>query len=227
MALAGSPETRFRTKQKYVHKALRDAILSCELLPGQRLVIDDLARRLEVSAIPIREALQLLQAEGLVSIEPHVGASVAPIAESEVREVFAIMEGLETIAAREAARRLRPHDAERLQALLVEMDAVLAAGTTEAWAELNSRLHGTIGEVAGMPLLREMTALVLARWQRLRRYFFRDVLVRRAEQAQREHHELVEAILARDADAVDLVVARHNRNALKAYEEYLRERAEA
>jgi DNA-binding GntR family transcriptional regulator len=223
-ALAGPPETRFRTKQKYVYKALRDAILACELQPGQRLVIDELARRLEVSAIPIREALQLLQAEGLVVIEPHVGAAVAPIAASEVHEVFAIMEGLETIAAREAALRLGDADAVRLRDLVAEMDAALLAGTPEPWAELNGRLHRTIGEIAAMPMLRDMTDRVLTRWERLRRYFFRDVLVHRAEQAQREHHELVDAILARDAQAVEPVVARHNRNALKAYEDHLRQR---
>ena len=68
--LAAAPH---RTKQEFVYRTLRDAILRCELQPGERLVIDDLARRLNVSIIPVREALQLLQAESLVQVVPHVG----------------------------------------------------------------------------------------------------------------------------------------------------------
>ena len=74
--LAAAPH---RTKQEFVYRTLRDAILRCELQPGERLVIDDLARRLNVSIIPVREALQLLQAESLVQVVPHVGTSVTPV----------------------------------------------------------------------------------------------------------------------------------------------------
>ena len=59
-----APRVRFRTKQEFVYRTLRDAIMRCELEPGRRLVIDELARQLEVSSIPVREGLQLLQSEG-------------------------------------------------------------------------------------------------------------------------------------------------------------------
>ena len=61
---ASNRDTRHRTKQEFVYRTLRAAIIRCELPPGERLVIDDLARQLAVSAIPVREALQLLQSEG-------------------------------------------------------------------------------------------------------------------------------------------------------------------
>ena len=77
MSLTMPSAARFRTKQEFVYRTLRDAIMRCELSPGQRLVIDDLARLLEVSAIPVREAIQTLQSEGLVQTIPHVGASVS------------------------------------------------------------------------------------------------------------------------------------------------------
>ena len=80
MPLAASTASHHRTKQEFVCQTLRQAILSCELRPGERLVIDDLARRLLVSIIPVREALQVLQAEGLVLTVPHVGATFQPIA---------------------------------------------------------------------------------------------------------------------------------------------------
>jgi DNA-binding GntR family transcriptional regulator len=223
MALTEAPELRFRTKQEYVYRSLRDAILRCELAPGQRIVIDDVARQLSVSAIPIREALQMLQSEGLVTIAPHVGATVAPLAAGEVNEVFAIMEALETVAAREATLKLTDEAADRLTALVHEMDEALASATYDRWAQLNRRLHREIGEIAGMPMLQEMTERVLTRWERLRRHFFQGVLVPRLEQAQREHHELIQALLVRDVPLVESIVSRHNRNALRSYQDYLRQ----
>lgn len=221
MALGSSPEVRFRTKQEYVYQSLRSAIMRGELPPGQRLVIDEIARRLEVSAIPIREALQSLQAEGLVVSAPHVGATVAPISEDEIREVFAIMEGLETVAVREAVARLTSADGESLATIVAEMDVAVAAQEYERWAEMNGKLHRAIGEVAAMPLLREMTDRALSRWERLRRHYLQGVLVPRVEQAQREHRELLAALISRDADEAERVVRGHNRNAQAAYSAFL------
>jgi DNA-binding GntR family transcriptional regulator len=220
--MARRPQAPFRTKQSYVYDHLRGAILRCELAPGQRLVIDEIARQLRVSAIPIREALQQLQSEGLVLIEPHVGATVAPISEDEIEEIFAIMEGLEAVAARAAARRLDDEAARGLGLIVGEMDAAVVKGDHQRWAALNVRLHAAIGEAAGMPLLREMTERVLTRWERLRRFYVQGVLVPRVEQAQREHHAIVEALVQGDADAADRLVREHNRGALRAYADHLR-----
>jgi DNA-binding GntR family transcriptional regulator len=220
-ALRARPETRFRTKQEYVYQALRESILRCELAPGERLVIDVLARTLQVSAIPIREALQLLQSEGLVVIEPHVGASVAPISEASIDEAFAILEALESVAVRSAIARLGDDDAGGLREQVARMDEAVAAGDYDRWGDLNAALHRRIGEIAGMPLLREMTDRVLARWERLRRFYFRGVLIHRVDQAQCEHRALLEALLARDAALAERIVRQHNQAALAAYRQFL------
>ena len=105
------------TKHQFVYGLLRDAIMRCELAPGDRLVIDDLARRFQVSIIPVREALRLLQSEGLVVSVPHVGTTVAPISQASVHEMFAILEGLEVVATRAAARtRVGTDDVEAIAA---------------------------------------------------------------------------------------------------------------
>ncbi len=227
MALGSSPDVRFRTKQEYVYQWLRGAIMRGELAPGQRLVIDDIARRLEVSAIPIREALQSLQAEGLVVSAPHIGATVAPISQDEIHEVFAIMEGLETVAVREATARLTSEQGDSLATIVSDMDRAVERQQYESWAEMNGRLHRSIGDVAAMPLLREMTDRALSRWERLRRHYFQGVLVPRVEQAQREHRDLLGALLARDPDEAERVVRGHNRNAQSAYSDYLKLHAPA
>ncbi len=215
----------YRTKQEFVYETLRDAIMRCELGPGQRLVIDELARRLEVSAIPVREALQLLQSEGLVANVPHVGATVSPISRESIDEVFTIMEGLEIVATRSAAERMTPEDAEVLEKIAATMDGALAAGRNEEWADLNSRFHLTISGLAAMPLLHEMMERVLARWDRVRRYYLKGALVQRLEQAQEEHRAMVRSMKARDLAGLERLVKQHNQGALLAYAEFLRSQA--
>jgi DNA-binding GntR family transcriptional regulator len=210
------------TKQELVYRSLREAIMRCELGPGRRLVIDDLARRLNVSAIPVREALQLLTSERLVVNVPHVGATVAPIAPESVREVFTVMEGLETVAAREAAARLDAQGQGELNDLLEVMDEALRTEAYAEWSHLNSRFHLAIAAITGMPLLRDMTERALGQWDRIRRHFFEGVLVRRVVTAQREHHELFEAMKAGAAPAIEDVVRRHNRGALQDYTQFIR-----
>jgi DNA-binding GntR family transcriptional regulator len=213
---------RHRTKRELVYQTLRDAIMRCELAPGRRLLIDDLARQLEVSAIPVREALQLLQSEGLVDNVPHVGATVSPISRQSIDEVFAVMEGLEIVAARAATERMTPADALELEQIAAGMDRAQAAGRHAEWAELNSRFHLAISRLSAMPMLHEMTERVLARWDRVRRYYFNGVLVHRVEQAQREHRDLLTAMRASDFAAVERTVKEHNRGALQAYAEFLK-----
>jgi len=222
MAFLSVAPAPYRTKQEFAYRRLREAIMRCELAPGQRLVIDELARRLRVSAMPVREALHLLQSEGLVVNVPHVGATAAPIAPHAVHEVFTIMEGLEIVATREAASRLRPEDAAELQAMLGAMDEALGGGAYEKWSELNSRFHLAISAITGMPLLRDMTERVLGQWDRVRRHYFEGVLVPRADTAQREHHEIVAAMQARDLARLETIVRTHNRGALGDYSEFIR-----
>jgi DNA-binding GntR family transcriptional regulator len=225
LSVLGSP-VRHRTKQALVYHHLRDAIMRCELPPGRRLVIDELARQLEVSAIPVREALQLLQRDGLVQNVPHMGATVSPISREAVDEVFTVMEGLEIVATRTAAQRLGVEDDARLQAVVSEMDEALRAERHHEWADLNTRFHLGISQVAAMPMLYEMTERALARWDRLRRYYFKGVLVHRVELAQEEHRELLDRMRARDLPGLEAMVRQHNQGARLAYAEYQRDHPE-
>jgi DNA-binding GntR family transcriptional regulator len=221
MRLAVPKGARHRTKQEFVYQTLRDAIVKCELAPGERLVIDDLARRLEVSSIPVREALQTLQSEGLVQTVPHVGATVAPISRESIAEVFTVMEGLEIVATRAAAERATPEDLDALEEMVRLMDRALATGAHEQWGDVNTRFHVMICALTGMPMLQDMMERALDRWDRVRRYFFTGVLVHRAEQAQREHHALLDAMRARSWDRLEDTIREHNRGALADYTAYL------
>ena len=215
---------RYRTKQEFVYRTLRDAIMKCELPPRQRLIIEDLARELHVSAIPVREALKLLQSEGLVTNVPHTGSMVSAIARDSITEVFGLMEGLEFVATRKAAERMTSEEAAGLEVTVREMDDALRDGHHEEWADLNSKFHLGISRLSGMPLLHEMMERVMAHWDRLRRCYFEGVLANRMEQAQEEHRALLRVMKTMDLPELERMVKQHNQGALVAYAEYLRGR---
>lgn len=221
MPLAVPTGTRYRTKQEFVYHTLRDAIMRCELGPGERLVIDDLARRLEVSIIPVREALQVLQSETLVVNVPHVGASVAPLSRESITDVFTLLEGLQHVATRLVADRGISVELDVLGDLVVRMDAAVADRDYAGWAGLNSQFHLSISALPGLPMLEEMTARVLDRWDRVRRFYFNGVLVHRLGRAQEEHHSILEAMRAREYAQLQTLVREHNQNALASYLAYL------
>jgi DNA-binding GntR family transcriptional regulator len=210
-----------RTKQAFVYQTLRDAIMHCEIAPGERLVIDELARRLDVSAIPVREALHSLTSEGLVVNVPHVGATVAPITRESIIDVFTVLEGLGGMAMRVVAERGRSADLEALDHILREMDDEISRDDVEEWAAHNTIFHTAIADRTGLPLLKEMTERVHDRWHRVRRYYFRGVLAHRADRAQAEHWQMLDAMRRRDFGQLHALSHEHARGAIESYLAYL------
>ncbi len=227
IANVARPEARHLTKQAFVYETLRDAIIRCELQPGERLVIDELARRYHVSIITVREALRLLQSEGLVVSVAHVGATVAPISRDSVLEVFTLLESLELAGTRVADERATPAELKEIAALVKQMDDALAHDEAQRWADLNTEFHLTISRAAGMPILHQMTQRALDLWDRVRRFYFNGVLVRRARQAQADHRVMLQQMRARNFPALEETVRRHNRKALAYYTAYLDQRVPA
>ncbi len=210
-----------RTKQQFVYESLREAIMHCELAPGQRITTDEIARRFSVSLIPVREALQQLQAEGLVTTIPHTGTIVAPISPQSITEIFTMLEGLELVATRVAAERLTEEGEHTLIRVLQQMDEALQEARHNDWSDLNTRFHLTIACLTAMPMLQDMTTRVLTHWDRLRRYYFSGVLSHRMEQSQQEHRVLTRALHDRDYAQLERSVKIHNRGALTAYMAYV------
>jgi DNA-binding GntR family transcriptional regulator len=219
------PDARHLTKNAFVYQTLRDAIMRSELAPGERLIIDELARRYEVSIIPVREALRQLQSEGLVLSVAHVGATVAPISRDSVLEVFTLLEGLELVASRVAAQRATPEQLVEFEALVRDMDDAIARNAPQRWADLNTEFHLAISRASAMPTLHQMTQRALDLWDRVRRYYFKGVLARRARKAQAEHRVILRQLRSRDLAGLETSIRRHNQNALAAYTAYFDERA--
>ncbi|MDP9313605.1 MAG: GntR family transcriptional regulator [Chloroflexota bacterium] len=221
MEVSAVSAPRHQTKQEFVYQTLRKAIMRAELAPGERLRTEDIAQRLGVSPIPVREALQLLQSERLVETIPHVGARVARVSHESVIEVFTVMEGLELVATRTAAARMTPSHLETLASLLRMMDQALENANYDEWGDLNTSFHLAIASMTGMSMLQEMTERALNQWDRVRRYYLKGVLTERLSQAQKEHHLIVQAVREQDYPALERLVRAHNQSALSAYMEYL------
>src|ERR687895_152976 len=123
--MASSPH-RFtrRTTSEEVASRLREEILRGDLEPGKRLRQGAVATRFGVSTTPVREAFALLQAEGLVRIDPHKGAIVFHPTADDARELYEIRVALETLAIGRALRNLGPEEIQELQSILEEMRRV-------------------------------------------------------------------------------------------------------
>jgi DNA-binding GntR family transcriptional regulator len=205
----------FQTKQALVYRSLRERIMDGQLTPGQRLVIDDIAALYQVSPIPVREALHLLQAERLIEMRPHLGAVVAPISKDAIAEIFGLMECLELTAVRLAVPHVTHEHLAILDAAIEEMHEL--RGDYQQWAERNFAFHSAICAIAEMPRVREMTTRVFTEWERMRRWFFRDCAPPDLEHAHREHLAMVDAFRRRDLPRLERLTQEHNRGTLKMY----------
>ncbi|MCI0395247.1 MAG: GntR family transcriptional regulator [Chloroflexi bacterium] len=212
--------TLFRSKNEVVYDLLHKSIIQGEYRPGERMVIDELAGKLGVSQIPIREALRQLEADGFVSIEPYVGATVTEISADFIFEIFALLETMEAACSRTACRCMSQEELETLADLVRQMDACVA--DHDRWSEQNKRFHLLISDYAHTGLIRGMMEKVLDHWDRLRLHYLKDVLGQRIATAQEEHRQIMAAFRRRNTDEVERLIRAHNQNALASYIEHLR-----
>ncbi|MEU8242852.1 GntR family transcriptional regulator [Actinoplanes missouriensis] len=178
------------------YEELRRRILATELAPGARLVERDLAAELEVSRIPLREALRLLEADGLVLLVPHKGALVAPFTPADVRDLFDVRESLEALAARLTALRRDPAGLARLKDRLAAARAATAAGDSDGVAAANAGFHADLVDLSANPLLSAMMRPLAARTH----WLFRLTAQRDPDQQCAEHEEMYAAIEAGAAE---------------------------
>ncbi len=209
----------FRSKKEAVYDTLRTAILQGDLKPGARLVIDKLAAELGVSPIPIREALQQLEGEGFVTIEPYVGVTVSDLQAGSITEIFGLLEALEVVSGRIACHKLSDDDLDQIEAMLRHLDTLL--DDPDRFSEENKRLHHFICDRAGTRLVKEFLTTVLAHWDRLRRHYLNDVFSHRVRVAQADHWAMLAAWRTRDPERVEQCIRQHNRSARSDYVNYL------
>ena len=181
-----------------------------------KLNIDALARELGVSAIPVREALRRLEAEGWVRFEPNVGAIVAPVDATSWEQEMTTLAVLEGAATADAAAHLRPSDFTRLRKICAEMEEVAQRGDPIRFSALNRRLHDVIAARCPNSYLRELLGQTYLRLDRVRFTMF-VFLPERSAAAVREHAHLLELLEEGDRTAIEEYARWHKLQTVEAY----------
>jgi DNA-binding GntR family transcriptional regulator len=181
------------------YRAIRQRILDNVYPPGYRGLELQFADDLKISRTPVREALQRLQAEGLVEIIPRHGARVLGVSPDDMREIYQMLIALEPMAAEIVARkRLSLEELRPLTDASKEMNAALRSNDLDAWARADDRFHRYIVEMSGNRLL---VATVQKIWDRAHRARMVTLRLRpKPVNSTREHGAIVDAIRAGDPE---------------------------
>lgn len=199
-----SPLIDRTTATEAATKALRASILSGGFPAGSPLRQDEVARRLGVSRTPLREALQRLEAEGLVRIDVHKGAVVAKPSIAQVSEIFELQQILEPIAGRQATIHRSEADLAELRQMLAEHAQTDDPGT---WEQGNVSFHARLYEIARKPLVTEVIGLLR---NRSGLYVHMLAATRKGRhRADHEHVQMVQALADRDADRIEELIKLH------------------
>jgi DNA-binding GntR family transcriptional regulator len=200
-----------RTASEGVAEQLRAQIHTGELKPGARLRQAEIAERFGVSTTPVREAFALLQAQGLVRIDPHKGAIVFHPTADDARELYEIRVALETLAIGRALRNLGPEEIEELQSILEEMKRVEG---TDGWFGLHNRFHMLLYNSSGMPRLATTIANLRDASSSYINLFVAEG--RGMDVSEKGHQEILEACKQRDTRRAKKAVGEHLRVTMEA-----------
>jgi DNA-binding GntR family transcriptional regulator len=202
---AAGGATEYRTMQEIVTTHLREAIRSGRLEPGTRLQQDDMARQLHVSRMPVREALRILEQEGLVELRPHRSAVVVSLRLDDVAEIFEIRAMLEGRAAELAGPHLTDAAIARLREIHTAMSRV--EHDEDRWLALNQQFHTAIYPASGRPRL---CALIDAQRNVVQPYLRAAfALLGRAPSAHAEHERILWAAEDRDGARMSQLTVEH------------------
>jgi DNA-binding GntR family transcriptional regulator len=195
----------YRTKEEQVADYLREGIIAGRFPRGSRLKQAEIAKRLQTSITPVREALKLLAAEGYVAGDSYRGATVAPFDITASNEMLNLRILLETQLVRGAVEQGGTADIEALRALAADFEQAVANQENEAARAANYRFHRRIFEIANMPQTLHFVQILWARYP----FDLINRLKGRVGRAAAEHDELLKAFIARDTAAAMLATRQH------------------
>jgi DNA-binding GntR family transcriptional regulator len=201
-----------RALYEEVAELLRQRIFQRELEPGSWIDETKLSQEYGISRTPLREALKVLAAEGLVTMKVRRGAYVTEVSDQDLSEVYHLLSLLESDAAAVVAERATEAQLKDLQALHAELEA--AAGDREAFFAVNERFHMRLLELAGNRWRNQMVA-DLRKVMKLNRH---NSLLKtgRVRESLQEHRAVMEALAQRDAAAAMRRMQEHFANGLEA-----------
>lgn len=203
-----------------VANRLRQMLVEGHIAPGAKLNERELAHVLDVSRTPLREAIKMLAAEGLVELLPNRGAIAVSLTEADVHHTFELMAALEALSGELAAQRITDKELAEIKAMHFEMLAAYTRADLSAYYQINAKIHRAINAAAKNPVLSATYNQVNARLQALR--FRSNQNGAKWKRAVKEHEKMVEALAAHDAAAMHEVLMAHLENKRDAVLDQLR-----
>jgi DNA-binding GntR family transcriptional regulator len=191
----------------HVYDALRRAIVTGVLQPGQRVNEAQVAREMRISRAPVREAIRLLEQAGLLVSVPRRGTVVVTLSAEDVEEVYTLRADLETRAIRRATSRLSEADLADLERLLRVMRAASVAGDLPALLDADIAFHRKIVTAAGWPQLLRVWESLQPRTLTL--YTIKTLVKWSAQMHAERHQPVLDALSARDVDAAAAAIRQH------------------
>jgi DNA-binding GntR family transcriptional regulator len=182
-----------QTRTDELRRQLADDIVHGQLVPGAPLDEIELARRFSVSRTPVREAIRMLAASGLVEMRAHRAAVVARPSHQDLIGMFEVMAELESLCAGFAAERMTGAERRGLENVHETLRKLIQSGDPQRYDEINEAFHGTIYAGAHNSYLAELTQSTRGRVQPFRRAQFRNA--GRLARSHREHDRVVQAIM--------------------------------
>ncbi len=217
MARADVAFQRPPTAQEAVLLELRQVIATGGLRPGEQVLQEQLAERLGVSRVPLREALKILEGEGQVTYLPHRGYFVAELSVHDLVEVYRIRELLEAEAIRVGVTRVNDEQRATIEQHLLACEVAAEGGDLAAMAGANRAFHFAVYETSGMPRLVRMIRLCWDATDVYRLVYYADAGHRAA--VVREHRAIAKAFLRSDAEKAVMLLGRHREHAVDAVTE--------
>jgi len=193
-----------------VAQRLRQMLVEGRIAPGAKLNERELCELLQVSRTPLREAIKMLAAEGLVELLPNRGAIAAQLTETDVLNTFEVIAGLEAQSGELAAQRITDAELAEIQAMHFEMMAAYTRRDLSTYYSINARIHAAINAAAKNPVLTAVYDQVNARLQALR--FRSNQDGEKWQRAMKEHEKMIHALAARDPAAMRETLLAHLRN---------------
>ncbi|MFI5734644.1 GntR family transcriptional regulator [Kribbella sp. NPDC051587] len=222
--LTGGGRSGRRTLAEHAAAELHQLILSGELPSGTPLRLVELANRLEMSQMPVREGLRRLEALGLVEIIPHRGAWVRDLSLEDLRDTHETRLALESLAVRAAAERFTETDAENAATALADHLRLSQAQDLAGARDAHAEFHFAIYRASGSQWLPRAIEPV---WQNSERYRFGSrQTAAMIEQNRAEHQAILDACAARDVDGAETALHDHLAGAFQRITDTMTRRAE-
>ena len=207
--------SRIKPIRDLIYEALRQAIFEGELKAGDRLVEKDLAKKMNVSRTPVREALRKLETEGLVKHVPRKGVVVKGFKRSDIIEIYSIRKALEVLAITYTVENITDEEISKLKEKIEIMEILTYKGDTASLFNVSQEFNDILIKACRMPRLINLINTYLEYLEQFRRVTMKKK--ERKLKALEEHKQILQAIIDKDVEKAKALTEKHLQGALDAY----------